>query len=99
MIKGSRWQDCLLRKTSWLGCCISVERRTFQVSAPGPESCANDLMRIGLASNEIRPGAFRSAASGEAGYRKIEASPKEMYRAIFADEACAKFFEDGVAQN
>src|SRR5438046_9676107 len=73
-----------------LGRGIRVERRLLHVAAPGPESGADYLVRIGLLSHSVRPGSRRGPAPREARHREVAAAPEEVRRAAFAARGSAK---------
>src|SRR5947209_18855014 len=78
--------------------CVAIECSILHISAARPETHADDLMRIGFASNRICTFAFGGFASAKAGHRQIKAAPEEMYRARLAAQAWAEHVEDAICR-
>src|SRR5271155_3005969 len=97
MVEGLGRFDLLLTETGGLRSGIGIEGRAFYIASAGPESRADDLVRICFACDRIGAGALRSAPPGETRHGEIEASPEKMYGTIFAHKARAKLQEDAVA--
>jgi len=68
----------------------------LDVAGTGPKAGADHFVGICFTRDGIGAGTFWSAASGEARDREVEAAPIKMNRTALADEASAKFFEDGI---
>ena len=60
---------------------ISVKRRVLNISAPGPEPCADDLMRIAFAGDPVGFGAAfyqaLAALTGDEGAKTIIAAHRD----------------------
>src|SRR6185503_9188462 len=71
-----------------------AKRRTG--STAGPETVADDLMRIRLA-HEVRAFAWRRRTSGEPRDGEVETPPEEMHWTRLAEEAAARAAENPLA--
>src|SRR5215471_10025263 len=96
MIERSSRLHFVAGKTIRLRRSVRIIGRPVDAAAPGPESRATHLMRISFGGYWISTGPRRRETATEPRDSKIEATPEEMDRAGFADEAGAKIFENGV---
>src|ERR1700687_5887491 len=77
---------------------VGVERRSLDLTPARPESCADHFMRVSLARDQVCSFALRGAPSRKACDAQVETAPKEMHRAVLADEAGAEFPENAVCR-
>src|ERR1700733_2851668 len=80
---------------------IAIESGFTKTTIAWPEACADYFTGISLAGDGVGTGAGRRRPAGESRNRQIEASPEEVHRADFAQEAGGKLLEDfvGAHQN
>ena len=60
---------------------------------------ADHFVGVRFASDKVRAGPFRRAASGEAGNGEIETAPEKMHRAALPDEPRSELLEHSVRLN
>src|SRR5271165_6139738 len=99
VVESCLWTDSLFRKTGRLGRSVGVKGWTRDVASAGPEPRTADFVRVSFACDRVGARALRSAPSGEARHRVIEASPEKVDWTGLAYETCPELLQDGINPN
>ena len=83
----------LLRKAGGLGRGVGIERRFPHLLVSGPESEADELVRVGLAGDEVGVPILGCACAREAGHCEIETVPEQVHGARLAAEPAREVLE------
>src|SRR5262245_13153592 len=93
------WLNLMLFKSLWFRVGVCIKGRLSKTRT-WPEPAAAYLVRIGLTrdkASQIRHARMlRSRAAGKAGDRQIEATPKEVHGAYFADKSSSELRQHSV---